>query len=94
MIEIVQTAPLMTVQDAGRPHWRHMGVPATGMMDNLALESANLLLCNPANAAGLEITFGPAQLRFTDNLQIVLITPSCVTTWLQASYILCQRVMC
>lgn len=72
MIKIVQTAPLMTVQDAGRPHWRHTGVPATGMMDTLALEAANLLLGNPVDAAGLEITFGPVQLRFADNRQIVL----------------------
>lgn len=72
MLDIIQTSPLMSVQDAGRKHWRHMGVPAAGMMDTLALESANMLLGNPADAAGLEITFGPLQIRFEDDRQLVL----------------------
>jgi len=72
MIEVVQTSPLMSVQDAGRKHWRHMGVPAAGMMDTPALQSANMLLGNLADAAALEITFGPVQIRFHDCRQIVL----------------------
>lgn len=72
MLDIIQTSPLTSVQDAGRKHWRHMGVPTAGMMDTLALQSANMLLGNPADAAGLEITFGPLQIRFGDDRQLVL----------------------
>lgn len=72
MIEVLRASPLMTVQDTGRPGLRHFGVPLAGMMDTPALRAANLLLGNPADAAGLEISFGPTWLKAHQDIQIVL----------------------
>jgi biotin-dependent carboxylase-like uncharacterized protein len=49
-----------TVEDLGRHGVAHLGVPAGGAFDPIALAAANLLLGNPAGAAGLELTLkGP-----------------------------------
>lgn len=72
MIEVLLAAPQLTVQDTGRLGRRHLGVPLCGMLDSLTLQKANLLLGNPVNAAGLEITFGPVQLRAATDMHIVL----------------------
>ncbi|HEV2356393.1 MAG TPA: 5-oxoprolinase subunit PxpB [bacterium] len=45
-----------TVQDLGRPGYRHFGLPQSGAMDPLSLRIANLLLGNPPGAAALELT--------------------------------------
>jgi len=71
-MEVVLSAPLLTIQDLGRHGWRHLGVPRCGVMDTLALQQANLLLGNDDNAAALEITSAPVLLRFTEPTRIVL----------------------
>jgi KipI family sensor histidine kinase inhibitor len=45
-----------TVQDLGRPGFRTLGIPASGAMDALALQVANLAVGNPRGAAALEFT--------------------------------------
>lgn len=72
MMEVLLSAPMMTIQDSGRHGWRHLGVPRCGMMDTLALWQANLLLGNNENDAGLEITMGPVLLKFHRDIRIVL----------------------
>ncbi|HDZ10500.1 biotin-dependent carboxyltransferase family protein [Pseudohongiella sp.] len=72
MIEVLRASPLLTVQDTGRSGLRHLGVPLTGMMDTPALMAANLLLGNPIDAAGLEVSFGPTWLKAHQDIQIVL----------------------
>ncbi len=64
MIEVMQCDALTTVQDLGRFGLRHLGIGQAGAMDDLALQQANLLLGNPPDAAGLEISLGPLQLKF------------------------------
>lgn len=65
MIEIVETGPLNTVQDMGRPGYRNIGVTACGAMDPLALEIGNILLGNPEGAAVIEVQTFPFRLLFT-----------------------------
>jgi len=72
MIEVVHTAPLLTVQDTGRRGSRHLGVPLCGALDTPALRQANLLLGNLTQAAGLEITGGPLTLRSHGDHYLVL----------------------
>ncbi|ALO47020.1 biotin-dependent carboxyltransferase family protein [Pseudohongiella spirulinae] len=72
MIEIVNTAPLLTVQDTGRFGNRHLGIPRCGMMDSLALQRANLLLGNTVDAAGLEISAAPVTIRSLQDHSMVL----------------------
>src|SRR5215468_12439905 len=57
---------LSSVQDLGRTGFRQFGVSTSGALDPFALRVANLLVRNDEGAAGLEITFGGLQLRFTD----------------------------
>lgn len=52
-----------TVQDLGRPGWRHGGIPEGGAMDRIALRIANLLVGNAEGAAALELTLAGPQLR-------------------------------
>ncbi|MFG6466082.1 biotin-dependent carboxyltransferase family protein [Roseateles sp. BYS87W] len=64
MIHLLRAGPLTTVQDAGRTAWRDRGISRCGMLDDLALAHANLLVGNAPGAAGLEFTLGTATLRF------------------------------
>ena len=57
---------LTSVQDLGRTSYRQFGVSLGGALDLFALRVANFLAGNEESAAGLEITFGGLQLRFTD----------------------------
>ena len=66
MIEVVRAGPLATVQDLGRAGYAHLGVPLSGAADRPSLCLANRLVGNPEDAAGLELTFGGAALRFAD----------------------------
>jgi 5-oxoprolinase (ATP-hydrolysing) subunit C len=72
MIEILRAGPLTTVQDLGRPGWRDRGLSVCGALDEFALQAGNLLVGNPASAAGLEFTLGPATLRFDTDSCIAL----------------------
>ncbi len=51
------------MQDLGRHGYGAVGVPPAGAADARSLAAANLLAGNPADAAGLELTLGRAELR-------------------------------
>jgi 5-oxoprolinase (ATP-hydrolysing) subunit C len=44
-----------SLQDGGRPGWRHVGIPAGGALDPLLLACANALVGNPEGTEALEI---------------------------------------
>ncbi len=57
---VVKPGMLTTVQDLGRPGWQAYGVSVGGAMDAVAMRTANILVGNREDAAGLEITLlGP-----------------------------------
>jgi biotin-dependent carboxylase-like uncharacterized protein len=63
--QIIHAGPHISVQDGGRSgHLRH-GVPASGAMDRLSLQAANLALGNPAKAAAIEVSLGGLSLKCT-----------------------------
>ncbi|NUP66532.1 MAG: allophanate hydrolase subunit 2 family protein, partial [Nonomuraea sp.] len=66
MIEVIAPGPYATVQDLGRPGYAHLGVPRSGAADTWSLRLANRLVGNREDAAGVEMTFGMARLRFHD----------------------------
>jgi biotin-dependent carboxylase-like uncharacterized protein len=72
VIEIVETGPLATVQDLGRPGFASLGVSRSGAADRAALRLANRLVGNPESAAALEITLGGLVARFTEPTTIAL----------------------
>jgi len=65
-VTVLRAGFLTTVQDLGRSGYRQFGVSLGGALDLFALRVTNFLAGNEESAAGLEITFGGLQLRFTD----------------------------
>ncbi len=60
MLKVLDGGLQTTVQDVGRFGWYHIGMPPAGAMDQFSFRVGNLLVGNPQDAAGLEITFaGP-----------------------------------
>ena len=64
MIHVVAPGLQTSVQDLGRRGFAHLGVGASGAMDDVALRLANALVGNNDNAAALEITLRGPTLRF------------------------------
>jgi biotin-dependent carboxylase-like uncharacterized protein len=62
-----------TVQDAGRFHLYHLGMPPSGAFDGYSFRAANLLVGNDEGAAVLEATFNGPTLEF-DQDAVVAIT--------------------
>lgn len=64
MITITHAPPYLTVQDAGRGHFRAFGVPRGGAMDLFALEALNSIVGNAPDAAALEWALSGGSLKF------------------------------
>lgn len=77
MIEVLTPGPYTTVQDLGRPGYAHLGVPGSGAADAASLRLGNRLVGNPEGAAGLELTFGGAALRFTEPAWVAVTGAPC-----------------
>ena len=65
MIHVLEPGALTSVQTAaGRPGWRHLGVPVGGAADPWSARLANRLVGNADGAALLEVTLRGPVLRF------------------------------
>lgn len=71
-LRILRPGLLTTVQDRGRHGLQHIGVVACGAMDPVALELANGLVGNPADAAVLEITVVGPEILFDADALVAL----------------------
>jgi len=72
MIEVVRCGAMTSIQDLGRPGYRHLGVGHAGAMDCIAMRQANMILGNDPAAAVLEISVAPLVLRFTEDASVAL----------------------
>ncbi|MCX7167889.1 MAG: biotin-dependent carboxyltransferase family protein [Rhodocyclales bacterium] len=72
MIEILDCPLPVTIQDLGRPGYRHLGVPLSGALDPEFLAIANALAGNSPNTAALEISLLGPRLRAKAPLTIAL----------------------
>lgn len=72
MIEILDAPLPASIQDAGRPGYRHLGVPLSGALDSEWLAIANALAGNPPTAAAIEIRLRGPRLRATTALAVAL----------------------
>ena len=63
VLEFLNTGLYTTIQDAGRSGWQEFGVPVSGAMDLVALNSANRLVGNEENGPCLEITMVGPRIR-------------------------------
>jgi len=63
-IEVLKPGLLSNFQDLGREGFQHLGVPVSGVMDELSHRLANWAVGNPPGTATLEITLQGPVLRF------------------------------
>ena len=75
MIEILDCPTPVTVQDGGRPGYRHIGVPLSGALAPEWLAIANALVGNPASSAALEMRLLGLRLRATAPVTLALAGP-------------------
>lgn len=61
-----------SLQDLGRPGWRHLGIGAGGASDPIAAGLANALVGNPDHAAVLELTLRGPELHVLRPIAIAL----------------------
>lgn len=71
-IEVLQSGLFSSIQDFGRRRFQKYGVPLSGVMDRIALKTANLILQNQADAAVLEITQMGPKLKFSASTKIAI----------------------
>jgi antagonist of KipI len=72
LISVLKPGLLTTVQDEGRFGYQKTGLVVSGALDAVALRTANLLVGNPAGAAGLEYTLRGPTLRFAADALLAL----------------------
>jgi antagonist of KipI len=70
--EVLRPGLLTTVQDLGRAGYQQFGMVVAGAMDAYALQVGNLLVGNPRNEAGLEITMAGPELLALEDLVVAL----------------------
>lgn len=71
-MKILRPGMSMTVQDRGRAGLLRFGVSGSGPMDAEAMEMANALVGNPADAAALEFAFLGGEILFDDDRSIAV----------------------
>jgi biotin-dependent carboxylase-like uncharacterized protein len=72
ILTILNGGTQTTVQDAGRPGHRHLGIPSSGAADRLSFAIANHLVGNDWNAPALECALGGLHIRFERDTIIAL----------------------
>jgi biotin-dependent carboxylase-like uncharacterized protein len=71
-ITVLNGGTQTTVQDAGRPGHRHLGIPRSGAADRLSFAIANHLVGNDWDMPALECALGGLHLRFEQDTTIAL----------------------
>jgi allophanate hydrolase len=76
-IEVLSAGPMLTIQDAGRFGFRHLGVSAAGPIDAAAMALANALCGNDIGAAALEFAGPGGRFRTTRALRFAVTGGPC-----------------
>ncbi|WP_371186841.1 biotin-dependent carboxyltransferase family protein [Thalassotalea maritima] len=76
-VNVIKSGPLMLFQDLGRPQVQNLGFASCGAADEYAYMWANKLVANPVGTPTLEVTFGQAQLQFSDACTIAMTGANC-----------------
>lgn len=72
MLEVLACPVPASIQDLGRPGYRHLGVPLSGALDTISLRLANALAGNPPGAATLEMRLAGPRLRAQAPVRVAL----------------------
>lgn len=65
-VEVLEPGLFTTVQDLGRPGYRHLGMPGSGAIDRDAFRVANILVGNDPGAPAIECTAPGPVIRMHD----------------------------
>lgn len=79
-VTVVQTGPLCTIQDLGRPGLGSWGIGRSGAADRASYLLANRLLGNDPDRAALEVTLGGLVLRADRDIMVALTGARCPDT--------------
>ena len=71
-LEIIHPGVKTTLQDAGRPGFRALGIPQSGAADRLSFALANYGIGNPWTAPALEISLGGLKLKAHEATRMIL----------------------
>lgn len=71
-IKVVEASINSTIQDLGRKNYAKLGIARSGVMDELSLRIANILLGNKQDEAGLELCLKGGKYEFLDESYFVL----------------------
>lgn len=71
-LEVLDGGFFTTVQDLGRYGYQQFGIPPSGAMDSFSMTVGNMLVGNPPDAAGLEITYTGPRLRALRSILIAV----------------------
>ncbi len=71
-LTILQSGTQTLIMDAGRPGYRHQGIPSGGAADKLSFAIANHLVGNSWDTPALECALGGLHIRFDKNCIIAL----------------------
>ncbi|MDQ0376157.1 5-oxoprolinase subunit C family protein [Amycolatopsis thermophila] len=80
VLEVVESGPLSTVQDLGRPGYADIGVTGSGAADRASLKLANRLAGNGEGAAAIEVTFGGFAARASRDVIVAVTGAPCPIT--------------
>jgi antagonist of KipI len=72
VFEVIESGVFTTIQDLGRKGYFASGIPPSGAMDRFALKTGNLLVKNPLDEAGIEMTAMGMKLRVLRETVIAL----------------------
>ncbi|MDZ5710936.1 biotin-dependent carboxyltransferase family protein [Jeotgalibacillus haloalkalitolerans] len=72
MIKVVEPGLLSSIQDNGRRGHQESGIIISGVMDTFSLRIANMLVGNPEDEAGLEITLTGPTIEFLEDQLIAI----------------------
>jgi len=72
LFEVLKVGVLVTIQDMGRKNFRHMGIPVSGAMDQLAYQIGNILLGNKRDVASIEVAMGGTILKVCHDVDVVI----------------------
>ncbi len=71
-IKVIEASINSTIQDLGRKNYAKLGIARSGVMDELSLRIANILLGNKQDEAGLELCLKGGKYEFLDESYFVL----------------------
>lgn len=72
LFEVLRVGVHVTIQDLGRHQYRHLGIPVSGAMDQLAYQIGNILIANKRDVASIEIAIGGTTLKALRDMNIVI----------------------